>query len=282
MIQLSVLVPTYNRSSELNYCLTRLAQQTDKRFIVLVRDNFSDECERLANRNICEAWETELNVEYHLSCSNEGHVCNFVKLVSLVKTEWCCWLADDDEVEGNFVSKFYEEIESRGNHLIALHPWYKRVSDGKTEIIQPKTPYSALALVKFWLGLVEPEKDFKHCIYAIYRRDILFEVTCAFSDWINERELLLILLSRGEYKCLTGTYYIKNIRAGEGFNLVGDARFLQRLRYRYSISYTSRFLKSIKTDRINFRLFVYIAWCLACVIRLRQVFFRRGKNGTKA
>jgi glycosyltransferase involved in cell wall biosynthesis len=109
MIELTVLIPTYNRKAQLSKTLDALERQTRGDFFVVISDNAS-------NYKIEEVLERRdpgfiSRVTIFKRKTNIGADGNIINLFSICKTKWGWTLADDDFVYENAVENILNEIE---------------------------------------------------------------------------------------------------------------------------------------------------------------------------
>ncbi|MDI6034448.1 glycosyltransferase [Flavobacterium sp. LB2P84] len=89
----SIVIPTYNRSSDLVRCLNSLVSQTYKNFEVVVCDNASTD----NTKEIIERYNGLLNLNYIYLTENSGGPAKPRNVgVANAKGEWVCFLDSDD------------------------------------------------------------------------------------------------------------------------------------------------------------------------------------------
>ena len=88
---ISVLIPTYNRPDQLKKNLLSLKDQSLKNFKIIISDNSENDI----SRNIVKEFKN-LNIKYIKNYKNIGPKKNFLNLLSKVKTNFFCYLLDDD------------------------------------------------------------------------------------------------------------------------------------------------------------------------------------------
>lgn len=92
MVRISVVVPTYNRASELDRCLDSLVQQTYKNFEVLVCDDGSTDL----SKSVVEGYKDRLDLTY-IYCDNFGGPARPRNLgVNAAKSPYIAFLDSDD------------------------------------------------------------------------------------------------------------------------------------------------------------------------------------------
>jgi glycosyltransferase involved in cell wall biosynthesis len=88
---ISILIPTYNRPNQLKKNLLSLRNQSLKNFRVIISDNSENDI----SNNIVKEFK-DLNITYIKNYKNLGSKKNFLNLLSKVKTNFYCYLLDDD------------------------------------------------------------------------------------------------------------------------------------------------------------------------------------------
>lgn len=94
----SIVIPTFNRSSDLIRCLNSLVNQTYKNFEVVVCDNASTD----NTKEIVEKYMSLLNLRYYYLSVNSGGPARPRNLgATNAKGEWICFLDSDDWYSDN-------------------------------------------------------------------------------------------------------------------------------------------------------------------------------------
>ena len=95
IMNLTVLIPTYNRAQFLERALQSLTRQTYKQFQVIVTDNCSSD----NTDHVVEKFKAELNIIYLKSKTNLGAIRNWEIGLEATKTKWVKILWSDDWLE---------------------------------------------------------------------------------------------------------------------------------------------------------------------------------------
>jgi glycosyltransferase involved in cell wall biosynthesis len=91
-VRISVVIPTYNRATELDRCLDSLVQQTYKNFEVLVCDDGSTDL----SKNVVDGYKDRLDLTY-IYCDNFGGPARPRNLgVNAAKSPYIAFLDSDD------------------------------------------------------------------------------------------------------------------------------------------------------------------------------------------
>ncbi|KDN53957.1 glycosyltransferase family 2 protein [Flavobacterium seoulense] len=108
----SIVIPTYNRSSDLVRCLNSLVSQTFKDFEVIVCDNASTD----NTKEVIEEYEKLLNLKYLFLTENSGGPAKPRNVgAASANGDWVCFLDSDDwylDTKLEYVSKVdLEEVD---------------------------------------------------------------------------------------------------------------------------------------------------------------------------
>lgn len=98
----SIIIPTFNRSSDLERCLNSLVNQTFKKFEVIVCDNASTD----NTNDIISKFSSLLNLNYLRLSVNSGGPARPRNIgASVAKGKWLCFLDSDDWYSNNRLEK---------------------------------------------------------------------------------------------------------------------------------------------------------------------------------
>jgi glycosyltransferase involved in cell wall biosynthesis len=129
---LTVFIPTYNRSHFLRECLAALLDQglPPSEFVVLVSDNASTDDTKM----VAERFGERLQVRYHRRSENVGHVANLNGAAELVTTPYVAFLCDDDLVSPGQLGRAMTCLRARPRACLfaALGLAQTRFGDGST------------------------------------------------------------------------------------------------------------------------------------------------------
>lgn len=119
MNQLTILIPTYNRKERLLRLLNRLYSQGHLgEYDLIISDNHSD-------YDVMSCIKEEFgedfikNIEYHCNGFNTGLGTNISFPFTYIKTDWCLFLSDDDEVADNMLERIIEDVNDKENKDIS-------------------------------------------------------------------------------------------------------------------------------------------------------------------
>ncbi len=101
ILNISVLIPTYNRAELLERALYSLVNQSYREFQTVIVDNASSD----HTSEVVARFQDSLSIVYLRSDHNLGAVQNWLKGLNLIKTEWVKILWSDDWLEKDAISE---------------------------------------------------------------------------------------------------------------------------------------------------------------------------------
>jgi len=114
MVNISIIIPTYNRAQDLDRCLNSLCEQTYKSFEVIVCDDGSND----HTARIVSSYESKLQLVYHFSENWGGPAVPRNLGIRYSKAPWICFLDSDDWW---FPNKLSNCIEFMSDHDFIFH-----------------------------------------------------------------------------------------------------------------------------------------------------------------
>jgi len=165
MILLSIVIPTYNRSSSLKKSLLSIKRQVDTvpdiKVEVHIIDDFSLPEQRKENKSICNNY----GFQYHLNPSNHGPAHSRNIGIRLSKSEWIAFLDDDVFIDEKWLSTLKVILSEIPSNVSAIEGLTRASGNG------------------LWDREVENLKGGKYlCCNIVYRRDILTRIN-GFDDF---------------------------------------------------------------------------------------------------
>ena len=113
-IKISILIPTYNRSSYLKKCLESIISQNHDDIEIIISDNNSpDNTAEIVNQF------NDKRIKYYKNENNIGSNANFYKLIELATGEFIFFLTDDDYLLPGSIEEIKDFILNN-NHLDAF------------------------------------------------------------------------------------------------------------------------------------------------------------------
>jgi glycosyltransferase involved in cell wall biosynthesis len=185
--KVSIGIPAYNRPTGLKIAIQSVINQTYKNLEIIIADDASPVCDL---KEMMESYGiSDRRIKYFRHTKNIGSEKNFKFVLSKSTGKYFAWLADDDSVERDFVSK-----------LITLFKADKKIVLSMCDIFIYKKNPSSKMLVKLesirshiaWpearnFFFIYPSKNLFFCIYGLYRTSILkktnFRITSLISKY---------------------------------------------------------------------------------------------------
>lgn len=185
MIDLSICIPTYNRSVYLENCLNsiKLANKTSN---LQVEVCVSDNCSKESIEPIIRRYDKDINIKYNKNSKNMGMGKNILKAVSMAKGEFCWLLGNDDLVLPDTFKKisnlFREFKEIDFYYINSFHLSAERFNNFKhpidTKILNYKdfkkfSNHERSGKLNFF-ELIDPQKSFEFMLsifLCIFRRE---------------------------------------------------------------------------------------------------------------
>lgn len=123
---LSIVLPTYNRISDLKKSLPNLLKNIDDRCLIIISDNHSNDgtwqyLKKQKNKNI-KVFRQKKNI---------GFAKNYYFALSKVKTKYAMLSSDDDLVFGNYIKRCLKKLESFKNVSLIFN--YKKKFNKKDD-----------------------------------------------------------------------------------------------------------------------------------------------------
>jgi len=220
----SIIIPTYNRCSQVIAALQSIFHQTYHNWEVIIVDDGSTDNTKMNLEIICRLFPhpfvdvnddpvTEFRqgvVRYVRHEKNIERVGAFNTGHKLVRGDWICWLGSDD----NYVSVYLETF----NIAINLHPEYRIFHCGKLVYHYKKVPADNF-------GLKETKFFDRYTIYPTYKfkhednHEAHFESgKIGAGQFVFKKELLKEALPNGEIPYAPNCYKFADITDIPGYN----------------------------------------------------------------
>ncbi|HEU5002985.1 MAG TPA: glycosyltransferase family 2 protein [Actinomycetota bacterium] len=111
----TIAIPTYNRLGLLERALASAMAQDYADLEIVISDNASTDGTEQFCRSVCEK---DARVRYYRLPENVGHARNFAAAFRHVRGPFFLWLADDDWIDSNFVSRCVEKLQSHPDTVL--------------------------------------------------------------------------------------------------------------------------------------------------------------------
>lgn len=215
---LAIIIPYYNLRF-FDQTLKSLANQTNKNFKVYIFDDNSPE----NPENLIKVHNSIFDLEYHFFKDNWGSkslVKQWHRCIENIKEDWFCILGDDDLLDVNYVTAFYENLNLVCQQKIYLIRYSSIIIDDKGKqikdlLLHPTVENSKDSLIRKLEG-----KNRSSLSEYIYRNGV--NAKKYFIDFPNAyySDDLSLLLSTNFGDIFTINNSVLQIRRGN-FNLSG-------------------------------------------------------------
>lgn len=116
---ISIGIPTYNRPEGLKKALEMVTSQSYKNLEIIVSDNCSEQLDQI-KQIINDFSQSESRITYYRQSENIGSLKNFQFLLNKASGEYFIWVADDDDIESNYIETLYNNFISKNNLAISM------------------------------------------------------------------------------------------------------------------------------------------------------------------
>ncbi len=124
----SIGVPTYNRAAELRRAIESALAQDYKHIELIISDNASTD----ETQAICRAAATrDDRIRYVRQLKNRGMTANLNEVLSKAKGEFFMWLADDDWLAPDYISRCTQVLRGDPEYAIACGSGKHCADDGR-------------------------------------------------------------------------------------------------------------------------------------------------------
>jgi glycosyltransferase involved in cell wall biosynthesis len=168
---LAIVIPAY-KDTYLRDALNSLVQQTNKDFTVYIGDDASPN----NIKSIVDEFRNKLPIVYKSFSHNLGKINlaeQWNRCIDLVKSEKWIWLfSDDDIMDANCVSSFFETIEGRGDYDV--YHFNINIIDEDKRIVNKCMKYpEILSSEEFFESRIK-SKFYSFAVEYIFRKDVFY------------------------------------------------------------------------------------------------------------
>jgi glycosyltransferase involved in cell wall biosynthesis len=130
MPKVSVIIPTYNRSTLLVEAVLSVSKQSYSNLEIIISDNCSSDNTK---KIVTSLQEKDSRIRYFRNHKNLGMIGNWNKAITHVRGKYCAILMDDDLWDQNFIQNTVEVLE-KNKDVGFVHTWIKiaKIVNGKT------------------------------------------------------------------------------------------------------------------------------------------------------
>lgn len=168
MAAITVGVPVFNGASMLDECLSSLAAQTFKDFVVLIYDNASTD----NTAEIAQSWTTrDARFRYFRQPHNKGATQNFLDVLTAADTPYFLWRAYDDLSSANFLEVTYNIMQRRPQTRLAVGAVEQvKINSGKRRLLPVPDINSGPEPLRLWRVLMHARASW---FYGLWDRKAL-------------------------------------------------------------------------------------------------------------
>lgn len=121
MVELSILIPTYNRSGSVARLLKRLSKLDINSVEVIVSNNHSTDETMKTLEDIRNRWESRSRLSIHHQQSNQGFDGNLATLLRMADGRYVYFLSDDDIPRMRRLKKLVNELANSDASIVISH-----------------------------------------------------------------------------------------------------------------------------------------------------------------
>jgi glycosyltransferase domain-containing protein len=171
-LRYTLLIPTYNRASQLRGLLAYLAARGFE-YPIRVLDSSAEEALAINRKTISES---PLNVTHQIYDNSINTYAKFALGVQSVETPYCSFCADDDILFTANLAKYLDVLDADPS-LVAAHGYYVNFKPGDVYSIL-YTVYSAPSIVGSdgLHRILQQMSNYQAVFYAVYRKSVLEHV----------------------------------------------------------------------------------------------------------
>lgn len=176
--RVTIAMPTFNRAETIKKSLASIGKQRFLDFVFVVSDNAGRNPETL---KAIKELEGQLPAVILIAQpENKGALHNLHYLLTIAKTEYFMWLADDDEISENYLQDLITLLDKDENSVAAFGYWRFMYSptEGKR---QPQSQHTSKNLFIRAIKYVGGKTD-DALFYGLHRTACLRK--CRFGDYI--------------------------------------------------------------------------------------------------
>lgn len=160
MVELSILIPTYNRSDSVARLLAKLSKLDSHLVEVIVSNNHSTDRTMETLEGIRGRWESKSRLSLHHQESNQGFDGNLATLLSMAEGRYFYFLSDDDVPRMSRLKKLIKTLGNSDASVLISHHFTRKRAAKKHFSNLNVVPLSLSPLVtKLEIGEISPIQD---------------------------------------------------------------------------------------------------------------------------
>lgn len=214
----SICIPTYNRAATIERALASATSQIYANLEIIVADNASDD----DTATVVESFRArDPRVKYVRHPRNIGMVANLNTVIRLGTGKYRMWLADDDWIDDDLVSRCCEALE-RDPALVMVAGQCKALRNGieagtrSPTNLKSNSPF--FRILKYYSTVAD-----NSVFYGLYRSELVCRYAMAEDQIGADWQFLAAIASHGKIETLDGSY-IHRDAAGVSSDLRGIAQ----------------------------------------------------------
>lgn len=160
MVELSILIPTYNRSDSVARLLGKLSKLDSHLVEVIVSNNHSTDGTLETLEGIRANWKSKTRLSLHHQESNQGFDGNLATLLNMAEGRYVYFLSDDDVPRMRHLKKLIKTLGDSEASVLISHHFARKRSAKKHFSNLNVVPLSLSPLVtKLEIGEISPIQD---------------------------------------------------------------------------------------------------------------------------
>lgn len=196
----SICIPTYNRAATIGRALKSATSQDYANLEIIVADNASDD----GTAAVVDAISSrDPRVKYIRHATNIGMVANLNTVIRLGNGKYRMWLADDDWIDHDIVSRCCATLES-DPELAMVAGRCKEYRNGVDEGVRAPTNLLSrspfLRILKYYSTVAD-----NSVFYGLYRSELVCRYPMADRQIGADWQFLAAIASHGKIRTLEGT-----------------------------------------------------------------------------
>lgn len=236
MIDVSIIIPTFNRAELLRNLLVSIRNQSLKNFeVVVVDDNSSDQAKYI---EVINEFKDDLNLSYLVNESGRGAPYSRNKGIKQAKADLVALVDDDDEWFPDKLKEQVEMFKSLPKTVGLIYTWTKVVDSKRNELREQCEEIEGECKSEILESCFIPSPSVMLRKQALFDAGLFDEALPSCQDW----DMWTRIIFKG-YECRVCkkflTYYYKHDgpsigtspRAKIGFKMYYQKHFFKLLRY---------------------------------------------------
>ncbi len=192
-ILLSICIPTYNRSSELNLCLESIVLQKgfdNRTEIVILDNNSSDNTFKIAEKYL----SLYHNIKYYKNSENIGMEKNILKVLEYGNGKLLKLLNDYSLIMENMLDEIINQIIKNQNEHVILYFQNQKSKTSNIICTDLNCFYRATTYWPTWIGTFSIWKsDFRKYVSTVQFEGLLFPHLLLFLDVFEKKQKVKIV-----------------------------------------------------------------------------------------